>query len=251
MRPVKRPVAWIKAGLVGFLGLAIAGTPLLAIAQTFVPPQRGLPGRREGGGTRDPRACIRGNPGQLVALLPDTNLGLTTASHPEFFWFIPRTRAQQAEFTLYTVDAKLANQSIVHKAIFEVPSTPGVYSFKLPANANIPPLNVGQDYRWTLTLLCELNNRRRDIKVEGWVQRVVPDGSIAKQLRTADPRARVELLAKNGLWFDTLTTLAEMRCANPQDSSITANWSALLKSVKLDPIADQPLLQQCPPKPQR
>lgn len=248
MRSGKKSVPLITLGLVSILGLTIVSVPILAIAQVFVPTPRGLPGRRVGAGTRG--LCLFGKPGQPVALLPDTHLGLTTASHPEFFWYVPRTSAQQAEFTLYTVekvDGKWQRKRIVHKMILEVPGPSGIHSFKLPAH--LPPLEVGQDYNWTLTLLCNLQENKGSLsensKVEGWVQRVVPSSSLAKQLETADPKARVELLAKNSLWFDTLSTLAEMRCANPRDQSVAKSLSSVLKSVQLNEVADQPLLNQC------
>ncbi len=40
------------------LGLLVVGTPLVAFAQSYNPPKRGLPGRREGAGTRG--TCMQG-----------------------------------------------------------------------------------------------------------------------------------------------------------------------------------------------
>jgi hypothetical protein len=268
MRLSKRPVKWLSASLSLFLGLAIVGTPWLVIAQQFVAPRRGLPGRRIGGGTRDPRPCVWGNvaqPGDMAALSPAANLGLTTANQPRFFWYLPKTRAKQAEFVLYKADAqaidklldsnlesqiKQVAQTKLYSKTFDLPKQIGIMSVSLPktGSGEMSALETGQYYRWTLSLICDANNRKRDIQVEGWVQRVPPNADLTSQLQKADDRKRVALYANNGYWYDTLNTLAELRCANPKDTNLVNSWSILLKSVKLDSIANQPLLQACTPK---
>lgn len=232
---------WLGVLLGGFIG----SLPLLTMAADFKPPQRGLPGRREGAGTRDPIVCVQGKPSQLTALLPATNLGLTTAAYPRFFWFAPKSKAKFAEFTLSEVNEKLEDQTPVYKTIFAIAGTPGVASLPLPSHANIPPLAVGKDYHWSVALICNPNDRARDIKVDGWVQRVAPDARLTNQLAKAALADRVSLYASNGLWFDTLTTLVDQRCASPKDAALINSWAALLKSVQLGAIAEQPLLQQC------
>jgi hypothetical protein len=239
--------------------LWLAGLPLVAIALEFRPPRRGIPGRREGGGTRDPLACVQGNPARLTAILPQTNLGLTTAEYPRFFWYLPQTRAKTAEFSLYQVndrvdnltprqiDEKLKDQIPVYRSQFDLTGTAGVASLSLPKNATLPPLVAGRDYRWSVAIICDPNNRQRDIKVDGWVQRVAPAAALSEQLVRATPSDRLRLYASNGYWFDTLSTLAELRCSNPTDTRLTASWTQLmrLEGVRLDEIAGQPLIQQC------
>ncbi|MBW4518909.1 MAG: DUF928 domain-containing protein [Scytolyngbya sp. HA4215-MV1] len=270
MRLSKRPVKWLSAGLALCLGLAIVGAPWLVMAQQFVPPKRGLPGRRIGGGSRDPRACIRSAPsqpaelGQLFALSPNNNFGFTTTAAPRFFWYLPKTRAKQAELTLYRANKqqiehltegasreqiKQVEQTVVYQTTFNLTSQIGIVSVALlskSANA-APSLEVGQYYRWQISLICDPNNRKvGDISIEGWIQRIEPETALASKLQKSDDRKRVSLYASNGYWYDTLDTLANLRCANPTDSSLVNSWSALLKSVKLEVIANQPLLQSCP-----
>ncbi len=239
-----RVMSWVGV----LLGLFVCSLPLAAMAVEFKPPRRGVPGRREGGGTRDPRACIQGNPARLAAIMPETNLGLTTTAYPRFFWYMPKTRAKFAEFALFEVNEKLEETTTVYKTTFSLAGTPGVASLALPAQATLPPLTVGKDYRWSLKLICNPsapNDSQQNPAVNGFVQRVEPDATLSSKLAKADPRDRVALYANNGIWFDTITTLAELRCARPQDTGLAASWSALMKSVKLDVIAEQPLIQQC------
>ena len=229
------------------LGLFLCSLPLIAMAAEFKPPRRGLPGRREGAGTRDPFVCVQGTPSSLTALLPATNLGLTTAEYPHFFWFMPQTKAKFAEFTLAAVNDRMEERAFVYKTIFSIAGTPGIASLALPGNASIPPLVVGKDYHWSVSLICKEDDRSKDIRVDGWVQRVALDANLTKQLATAKPSDRAQIYATNGIWVDTVTTLADQRCLSPKDATLTNSWAELLKSVQLGAIADQPLKQQCQP----
>ena len=244
MRLVNRS-AIVSPWLGLLLGLLLCSLPLITMAAEFKPPRRGLPGRREGAGTRDPFVCVQGNPSQLTALLPETNLGLTTAEYPRFFWFMPKSKAKFAEFALFAVNEQKEEQTPIYKTIFSIAGTPGVASLGLPANATIPPLVVGKDYHWSVSLLCKADDRSKDIRVDGWVQRITPEAGLTNQLAKATSSDRVRLYASNGIWFDTVTTLADQRCANPKDTALLASWAELLKSVQLGAIADQSLIQQC------
>lgn len=229
------------------LGLLILSLPFAATAIEFQPPKRGMPGRREGGGTRDPLACVRGKPSRLIALLPTTNLGLTVADYPRFFWYMPQTKAQRAEFTLFEVDENLEDRQPVYQTTFTIPAggTGGIASLQLSKQGNTSPLKVGKDYRWTVSLICDPSNRMRDIAIEGWVQRVAADPKLTRQLAKVKASDRIQLLAEHGLWFDTIATLAAERAAHPSDSALQTSWTELLTSIKLAAIADQPLLPCC------
>jgi hypothetical protein len=175
-----------------------------------------------------------------VALSPDTNLGLTTAAYPRFFWALPSTNAPLVEFTLYDVDAKQANRNLIYKTTFSITGEAGIASLSLPTDVNLPPLKLGQDYRWSVALICNPADRSQDIIVDGWVQRVVPSSTVAQQLKHATPRDRPAIYAQNGLWFDTVETLLDQRCARPQDANLAASWAELMKSVNLEAIVNQP-----------
>ncbi|EKQ67792.1 protein of unknown function DUF928 [Leptolyngbyaceae cyanobacterium JSC-12] len=220
------------------LGIGLCALPLLAIAVEFKPPKRGIPGRREGAGTRGP-ACVQSSP-NLTALLPQTNLGLTTADYPQFFWYIPQTRAKTVRFELFKGNEQEPERELVYQKTLNISGKPGIMSFALPSDTQVPPLSVGQDYYWTVTLLCNPADPINNIYVGGWVQRVEVEPPLAKQLTAAKSGDRVKLLAENGIWFDTVAALAEMRCINPKDTTLSSSWSELLKSVKLNKVAEQP-----------
>jgi hypothetical protein len=234
---VTRSIPWVGA----LLGLWVCA-PTIALAQ-FNPPSRGAPGRREGGGTRRPMACTRGNLINLIALVPETSLGttasvlgLTTSEYPRFFWFQPRTTAQFAEFALYQGDEKMPDRTLVYKSTFSIPEKAGIASVALPKSAGVPPLQLGKSYHWSVTLICDPKVPAADIKVDGWVQRVQALSFDPK----ATPQARINLMSQRGLWFDALEAQAEQRCLNPNGD--TTDWTKLLQAVNLEKVATQPIV---------
>ncbi|MDX2231999.1 MAG: DUF928 domain-containing protein [Leptolyngbyaceae cyanobacterium bins.349] len=230
---------WLGMGLIGWMTVL----PLTAIAIEFRPPRRSIPGRREGAGTRGP-ACVEGK-SNLTILLPQTNLGYTTAAYPRFFWFVPQTRAQSMQFTLFRGTEEDPEQQIIYEKTLTPSATAGIVSLALPANGSIAPLTVGQDYYWTVTLLCHPDEPSKNIQVEGWIQRIPLDPVLAQKLTTANPSDRPQLYAAHGLWFDTLSTLAALRCTDTPTAASQQSWASLLRSVQLDRLADQPLPQSC------
>ncbi len=197
----------------------------------YKPPDQGLPGRREGGGTRG--GCLTQQP-SLTALMPESNLGLTVAAHPSFFWYVPQTAATVAEFVLLD-----ANNTELYKA--QVPLTQaGIVQFTLPDSA--PPLQVNQSYRWFFALVCEPLDRSADIFTSGWVKRVEDDPGLTQALVVATPAVQPGLYNQAGLWYDALATLAALRQIQPQNPALASQWQSLLESVGLSQIADRPLL---------
>lgn len=69
-----------------------------------------------------------------------------------------------------------------------------------------------------------------------------PTAILTNELKNAPALKQVVLYQSNGFWFDALTTLAEQRRLNPNDSTLTTEWANLLKSEGLDAIVQEPLV---------
>jgi hypothetical protein len=208
-----------------------------AFAQDYIPPDRGAPGRREGGGTRG--GCMAQQPSSqpsLTALMPDTNSGLTLAEHPAFFWYVPQSSATAAEFVLLD-----QSDTEVYKTTLPVPAQAGVVSINLPAEA--PALEVGKSYHWYFSLVCDPLDRSADVFTSGWVKRTAPAAELAQALATASAEAKPAIYAKHGIWYEALTELAKLRHNQPQNAALINQWQTLLKSVGLEQLANQPLLE--------
>lgn len=240
----------LSLGLAVSISLAsFAVLPLHSLAERFQPTNVGRPGRRVGGGTRG--GCAFGNPSRLTALLPESNLGLTTQPYPTFYWFIPQNTAQFVEFSLYRAEAAATTeqQQLVYRSTFAVSGAAGVASLKLPESAGLAPLELGQDYQWSVALVCNADARQQDLRVDGWVQRLEPTDDLAAQLATEPASSQVALYAANGFWFDALDQLIALRQTYPAATTVQTRWSEFLASVKLDEIAEQPILpEDLPPE---
>lgn len=203
------------------------------------------PVNTQGGATRGPQ-CIEGN-NSLVALVPASGIGTTMAEYPTFFWYMPQTRAASLKFVLqdannqeiYSTEYPLAKS---HEAVTDSPvSTPGIKSLTLPSLANLAPLEIGQNYSWQLTLICDSSNQGEDILAKGGIQRVNLDPTLALRLQRATPQQRVALYADARVWYETLDTLLELRRDRPNDKELTDAWTKLLTSVGLQAVAQEPL----------
>jgi hypothetical protein len=122
------------------------------------------------------------------------------------------------------------------------PQQAGIVRVQLPSTA--PSLEVDKLYRWFFKVksACNPNQSPQLTYVEGWIQRVNPTVAVVDRLKQATPEERTALYAQNGIWFDAVTTLAELRLARPTDTTLTADWLTLLKSANLEALSTQPLL---------
>lgn len=236
--PPKGYLKRLTACLSWLLVLAVCAEPLVAIAQEYKPPKRGTPGRREGAGTRG-GGCLRGSK-LLMPLTPSDSFSATVSNSPTFFWYVPITVAQTAEFALLD-----NNDQPLYKTTIALPNQPGIVGFSLPTAIAASVLEVGKDYRWQFSLVCNPNQPSMNPFVEGVVQRVQPESALISQLDNANLYDRPAIYAAAGIWQDAIAAAAEQRCIQPQNLSLMLSWSRLLRSVKLEEFAQEPLTQAC------
>ncbi|OUL24584.1 hypothetical protein BV378_19645 [Nostoc sp. RF31YmG] len=221
------------------------------------PPDRGAAGDRGGAASR---GCGSGNE-SLMALVPIYQQtinqepketiavtkvwGLTTAVHSTFWFFVPYHKSAIAAMEFVVKDESGKPSQTIHRAAVNPPSNPGIVSVRLPETT--APLQVGKMYHWFLKVKVNCNNQQpAELQyVEGWVQRINPNSSLAQNLKQATPQQQVALYAENGIWHDALTVVATLRWEKPKDASVIAEWTSLLKSVGLENLAQQPLVNCC------
>ncbi len=214
------------------------------LASAFRPPAgTGTPVNRQGAATRRPtdeaRKCIPGGK-SLVALVPVAG-GKTLAEYPTIYWYMPETTASELEFVLRDMNLKdvYRVKYSLSKSIKGVLSTPGIKSITVPVIPNLSGLQVGQEYYWGLGLVCNSQDRSKDIVAEGWIERVEPDRNLALRVRQATPQERVALYADAGLWYEALATLVEVRRDRPNDKDLAEAWKTLFDSVELEIVSSE------------
>ncbi|MBD1870814.1 DUF928 domain-containing protein [Oculatella sp. FACHB-28] len=234
------------------LGLVVGGFPLMAIAQEYNPPDVGLPGRREGGGTR---GCWNelavANPTQSssqssveelpTALTPAENFGYTTSERPTFFFYIPQLYAEKAVAADFMLLDEQGNE--VYSTTFQPSHSANVVSVTLPADS-ASALEPGKPYQWSFGLTCNLGDRSGDRVMDGWIQRVEPTAALETALANATPAELPALYAQSGIWYDAFASLVALH-TTPTSQTFTTQWSTLLNSVGLNHIAEAAFAQCC------
>lgn len=164
--------------------------------------------------------------------------GLTTDERPSFWFYVPYTKDianASAEFVLQD-----SQENEVYQNAVSLPEKPGVISVNLPSTT--APLEVGKTYRWFFKVNCSgQESASIPIHVEGDVQRINLNSNLANQIATAQPQEQIAFYAENGIWFDALNLLAQLRKANPNNASLVSDWQSLLESIRLGNIAKVPL----------
>ena len=216
----------------GAIGAAVAFEP---------PPGQDMPQKTAGGGVRGGNCpAVLGaatDTTPLTLLLPESGLGLTVNDRPTFMAYVPPTTAAEVEFTIRDEEEEYAYRTNV-----PVDGNGGVVSISLPEN--LPPLEAGKDYMWSVAMICAPSDRMQDVVARGFIRRIEADSNLTSQLANMDPLSQAYAYGKEGIWFENLNVLAELRKAQPTNPDLAASWEKLLRSeaVKLEAIADAALV---------
>ncbi|MBD2436781.1 DUF928 domain-containing protein [Nostoc sp. FACHB-110] len=179
--------------------------------------------------------CLQGQL-PLTALIPESQLGLTTVADPTLLFYLPQTSAPELELTVQN-----ANEQEVYKQKYKPSNKSGIISLRLPVNT----LAVNQQYKWKFSVICNPANQSQNKFVAGVIQRILPNPELARKLPKVTKQERVALYAAAGLWHDTIATLAQIRYLTPNNPEIVSAWTGLItgQGVGLNPqIAQQPLI---------
>jgi hypothetical protein len=222
---------------------AVPAPILLSQNVNFKPPRVTAPDNRQAGTHRGP-TCPPDL--SIIPLIPESKIGLTLTESPTFFAYISDS-STQVEFTLQ-VDEEGTE---VYKTTFKA-DKPGIVEVSIPAIGDRQnSLKIGQRYQWSFSVACNKDDASEEVSgdasgnyfVKGMLLRIEPQETLKNDLANPDPMARAIAYAKNGIWYETLATLAQMRRLAPDDSGPRTEWTQLLQSQGLESIADQPLVQ--------
>ena len=204
---------------------------------TFDPPAEDMPKSSMGGASRTISQCVNQTENSTLpfsALLPASTQGLTTASYPTILAYLPETSAENLFFSWRDED----NQDR-YQAILPIQKEGGIISLSLSENA--PPLEVGKNYQWALGIMCDGRLQPDSPMVQGQVKRVELASNVQNRLDDDISLKNAALYGENGLWYDTVATLAQLKAAQPGDRELESNWNELLNSAGLTEIVKAPL----------
>ncbi len=206
------------------------------------PPNRGTPKSDEGTGSRGDCLYKPSLP-PLKSLAGKNHLKLTKSDRPTFWIYVPytQTEAPYGEFSLQNRDNE------IYRTRFQLPAKPGIVGVSLPDTT--APLKVGQQYRWYFDINCSVSASSDYLatpaSLTGIVERVDFSADFDRELKTTSkPLNQIAIYAKHGIWYDTVTELAQLRLQQPENPTWKKAWNKLLSDryVNLEKISSEPIL---------
>ena len=199
----------------------------------FDPPAGGAPGETKGGASRGEMACAtatsRDTP-QIVLFTPaSSNYGLTTSGHPTFLMYVPPSSAQTAFFSI-----KDTKGQVHYRQTFSVPQQGGILRLKLPDS--IEPLALNQSYEWGMVLMCDGKLRPDSPFASGWIQRIELTTAVNARLQKQTAMEQAATYGSTGIWYEMISTIADLKQQKPQDPAIRESWTQILDSAGLTNI---------------
>jgi hypothetical protein len=189
----------------------------------YVPPLRGAPGGRVGGGTRGLSMDLP----LLYALVPD-HVGLTTQEQPTLYWYLPEATTGPVDFFIIEKDES--------EPLFEIrflpPFQPGYHPIRL-SDLGVRLLS-DRVYQWSVTLG---RMGSENFMSGGMIQRVKASDSLSTRLAGSEKSQVPLVYAQAGIWFDSLSSISEMIEVTPSEVSFRETRAVLLEQVGLEEVA--------------
>lgn len=212
---------------------------------------RGLPVSRIGGAARG--ICDKDKDADqntaskpvlpFIPLIPLAETGETVlptiSPRPMFFVYLPKTVAEQVEIIIRDQQSTTP----IYSETLALKQTGGIVQVSLPPE-KVSALETNRQYSWQLTVVCdpEADDQSSNQVIKGEIKRVDASASFSKVIQDATLADQAQLYAAEGYWLESLHALAQLRQNNPNDQTTLEDWNDLLSSVKLDAIAQEPIL---------
>lgn len=178
-------------------------TLLSFFASDFNPPKEGSPRQTVPAGSRDGALC-HGDAIPMRPLMPEENYGLTASARPVIWMEIPNTQAQEILLVLQT------ETGIEHsRTQLPIPESTEQGIVQLGVPETVAELIPGENYRWTLSILCEGYLNPSDPFFSGWVKRVNYSSEVTQNLANESVVEQVSILQETGYWYDMLPLILQ------------------------------------------
>lgn len=212
------------------------------VSESFNPPSRGAPESAATGGSR---GC-GWQPGQklLAPLVPSDAMAFTVSEYPSFFWYVPEHSSLDQSSSDGSATVKFVlideNQNIVYQKKLSAPAV-GIMSHRLsPSEA--APLAENKQYHWLVSMVCDSEDPSANPLIDAWIERIPVSEELQAELDRATENDRPSIYAREGIWHEALTSLAELLHENPRDEATVSRWSEFLRSVSLGAFTEEPLI---------
>jgi hypothetical protein len=192
----------------------------------YVPPDRGAPSNRIGGGTR-------GDDGEflVVALVPEDHIGRTTREAPVLVWY----RAPAAKGTFeFSLNDETGGTVLARKTL-----TPPERGYAAIDTEEMGVrLSPGRLYSWYITLVVDPADPSLDKLSGGYIERMEMPAELGKALFKSSPASRAAGFARAGIWYDALALLTAQIRDRPDAEALRAGREKLLQAVGLPALPE-------------
>jgi len=196
------------------------------VIPVYVPPRRGAPLARVGGGTRG-----LGDNMPFVSVITPEHTGYTSGPQPVLYWYVSENVKTHFEFALINDDD--------YEPIIEVNSDQdmkaGLNSLDLSKHG--VSLVPGVAYQWSVALVLQSDKRSSDIVSAGRVELVELTVAQKSQLENVTEEEAVWIYAREGYWYDAFSRLTNLIAKNPGNSELAEKRALLLEQVGLAEVA--------------
>jgi hypothetical protein len=192
----------------------------------YVPPKRGAPLARVGGGSR---GVDDGLP--YISVITPDHVGFTSMSQPVLYWYISEDMKTRFEFALINDDDIEPMVEVTSEQVM----TAGLNSMNLADHG--VSLQPGVAYQWSVALVSDANKRSSDVVSSGQIQLLEMTSDQKAELENAGGDERVMILAREGYWYDTFAGLSELIAANPDNNDLRTQRATLLEQIGLPVVS--------------
>lgn len=189
----------------------------------YLPPRRGAPNIRVGGGTRG----ITGATPVIQALAPE-HVGLTAKAQPSLSWYMSKPGSMRVEVLLANDDEM---DPLLELTIDASKLKEGIQSINL-ADYGVK-LKPGMQYQWSVVLVPEAGHRSGDIVSSGMIELKKSSGSLKSKLSKSKPQDNVFVYAQEGYWYDAIAELTALIKKDPGNKVLKQQRNDLLTQVGL------------------
>ena len=177
--------------------LTVPGLPAAAETEKKYTPttiEREPVSDSEAGGSRGCSQAMGTTP--LIFLIPRDQVQPTLSRHPTFVWYLPQPVSVPLRFTLI----QPGTTGIIYRQEIQADQA-GIFRLKLPAS--LPELRENQEYRWTVTLVCNDLKPSSNISLWAWLKPISASGELQQRLNSARSRnEKSRILSEAKLWHD-------------------------------------------------
>ena len=167
----------------------------------YVPPFRGAPRNRVGGGTRGAGHF------QLAAITP-RHTGHTINSQPRLHFLQTTPKGQLLEFTLVARDAE---EPLVETQIES--------NGEVLQSIDLKTLNISlepeKEYQWYISIIVDSKKRAKDVVSGGGIRYISAPQELTQKL-AQDIDNKAVIMAQSGVWYDALDAVLHLHNPDQQ-----------------------------------